>query len=199
MNQNLVYKKFDEHWKCDKKYNIISRLNMFYRDRQIIIILKKINPKNILDVGCGIGRTINIFKQSDFKVIGIDNSEISVNFCKKNGLEVNLMDASKTSFLDNSFEVVFAEGLLEHFEDYKPFIKEMARVSKKYILLIQPNAHSFFGKLLKWGIEHFTKNNVKEIPYHMKDYINDFKKYNCKLLINQAAALDTFRVLLFEK
>jgi ubiquinone/menaquinone biosynthesis C-methylase UbiE len=199
MKEQSVYEKFNEHWEGNKKYNIISRLNMFYRDRQIIKVLKEIKPRVILDVGCGIGRTVNVFKKSGFNARGIDNSESSISFCKKNGLEADLMDASRINFTDNFFEAVFAEGLLEHFENYEPFVKEMTRVSKKYILLIQPNAHSVFGKLLNWGIEHFTKDNVKEIPYRMEDYAKTFEKYDCKLLSNKGAALNTFRVLLFEK
>ena len=139
------------------------------------------------------------FKELDFEVTGIDNSESSIAICKKQGLAVLKMDATSMGFSDNAFDVVFAEGLLEHFEDYEPFVKEMVRVSKKYILLVQPNSHSICGKILTVAIEKLIKNNVKEIPYKMEDYIKSFKKYNCKLILQKSAALYTFAVLLFQK
>jgi SAM-dependent methyltransferase len=197
--EEIVYKNFDAHWNESKKYNIISRINMYLRDCVVIDMLKNISPEIILDVGCGIGRTMSKFKKYGFEVVGIDNSKKSVSFCGKKGLKVSEMDASSMDFADNSFDVVFAEGLLEHFENYNPLVKEMVRVSERYIILVQPNSHTFFGKILNVATELLTKGNVKELPYKMEDYIKSFKKLNCELISKKSAALNTFAVFLFQK
>lgn len=197
--EKIVYNDFDKHWRGLKNYNIITKLNMYLIDRQIIKTLLDISPKTILDVGCGIGRTMSKFKKFGFKAIGIDNSEASIDFCQKKGLDVILMDASKMNFPNNSFDVVFAEGLLEHFENYEPFAKEMIRVSKKHILLMQPNCHSLCGKILNIAIETLTKGNIKEIPYRMEEYIESFEKYGCKLILRRPALFNAFAMLLFQK
>ncbi|MEK7071887.1 MAG: class I SAM-dependent methyltransferase [Patescibacteria group bacterium] len=197
--EKIVYKDFDKHWRGLKNYNIISKLNMYLIDRQAIKTLLDISPRTILDVGCGIGRTMSKFKELGFKVIGVDNSETSIDFCQKKGLEAILMDASNMNFQDNSFDVVFAEGLLEHFENYGPLVKEMIRVSKKHILLVQPNCHSLCGKILNIAIETLTKGNIKEIPYRMEEYIESFRKYGCKLILRRPALFNSFAILLFQK
>jgi len=172
---------------------------MHLRDRQVIKTLLTVSPETILDIGCGIGRTMSKFKELGFEATGIDNSDLSIDICRKKGLKVFKMDAPSMEFSDNSFDVVFAEGLLEHFEDYEPFVREMIRVSKKYILLVQPNAHSILGKIVSIATEKLTKGNVKEIPYRMSDFIESFRKRGCKLLVQKPAAMNTFVVLLFQK
>lgn len=197
--EKIVYKDFDKHWRGLKNYNIITKLNMYLLDRQTVKTLLDIVPRTILDIGCGVGRTMSKFKKFGFKTIGIDNSEASIDFCQKKGLDVILMDASKMNFPNNSFDVVFAEGLLEHFENYEPFVKEMIRVSKKHILLMQPNCHSLCGKILNIAIEKLTKGNIKEIPYRMEEYTESFEKYGCKLILRRPALFNAFAILLFQK
>ena len=136
------------------------------------------------------------FKELGFEVTGIDNSQSGIAICEKKGFKVFRMDAASMKFGDNSFDVVFAEGLLEHFEDYEPFVREMIRVSKKYILLVQPNAHSILGKIVNIATEKLTKGNVKEIPYKMADFVKSFRKHGCKLLVQRPAALNTYVILL---
>lgn len=201
--EKFVYKSFDEHWRRFEKYSVISRLIMNERDRPIAKMLSEISPKNILDIGCGIGRTILKFKKLGLETVGIDNSESSIALCERKGLkigkEIIKMNADSLRFSNSSFDVVFAEGLLEHFENYEPFVKEMVRVSRKYVLLLQPNAHSVCGKILNLAIEKLTRGNVKEIPYQMEDYIKSFEKYGCKLVKSHPAFFNAFAVLLFQK
>ncbi len=201
--EKIVYNNFDKRWRGFKKHNIISRIVFYYMDRQVIKALLSISPESILDVGCGIGRSMSKFKSLGFKMIGIDNSRSSIEACQAKGFilgkDIFKMDAAKMDFSDASFDVVFSEGLLEHFENYDPFVKEMVRVSKKYILLIQPNSHSLAGKILNTATRILKKENPEELPYKMKDYINSFNNCNCKLIFQKPAFWNAFVVLLFQK
>lgn len=202
--EKIVYERFDERWHGFKKHNIISKFIMYLMDRGVIKVLLGISAKTILDVGCGVGRTMSKFKKLGFEVVGIDNSKTSIAICEKRGFKVGReifeTDITQNKFSDSSFDVVFSEGLLEHFKNYEPLIKEMVRVSKKYILLIQPNFHSICGKILNIvTYKILKKENPEEIPYKMGDYIESFKKYNCKLVLQKRAVFGAFAVLLFQK
>jgi len=197
-----VYKKFDDRWCGFEKHNPVSRIVFYAMDRQVLKVLLTISRGSILDIGCGIGRSLTKFRRLGFSVVGIDNSPSSIEACSKKGLkpgkDVFKMDASAIGFRDSSFDVVFSEGLLEHFENYDPFVREMVRVSGKYILLIQPNYHSLAGKTINLATRIIKKENPKEIPYRMEDYVESFKKYGCELVLQRSAFFDAFRVFLFK-
>lgn len=50
-----------------------------------------------------------------------------------------VMDANNIKFNDNSFDVVFCHALLHHVNDMRRVIEEMKRVSKKYVVMLEPN------------------------------------------------------------
>jgi ubiquinone/menaquinone biosynthesis C-methylase UbiE len=177
------------------------------------ILLKEIGlPKNssIIDIGCGEGRTLSYFREFGLKnSIGIDFSNSALKICEIRGFvidkDVFLMDALKTRFKNNSFDLVFAEGLLEHYENFLPIAKEMTRLSKKYIMITQPDHFSITGKILNTLISRFWKEVVKEYDYRIKDFIDTFDKLGFKIKImtgphlNNLNFLDTSKILLFEK
>ena len=157
----------------------------------------------IIDVGSGEGRTLQAFREKGFnKSIGIDNVQESLEICQSNGLKIKkdvfLADAKKTGFKNKEFDLVFSEGLLEHFLNPEPLIKEMVRISKRYILLIQPNYDSLFGLVIAfWG--YLLRNNVKEYSYPKKYFVKRFNNHNFLLRAEKYTPLREFFILLFEK
>jgi tRNA A22 N-methylase len=84
--------------------------------------------------------------------------------------------------------LVFSEGLLEHFKDMQPIVDEMCRISKKYVLVLQPNHTT--ASLRRWlyrlfeilFVSIFRREHVYEIPYTIEDYEKGFKIANFKLI-----------------
>lgn len=79
------------------------------------IMFDKYIPKNsqILDLGCGAGRTtINMFKIGYKNIVGLDISdkfiEFAINYCISNKLEIPFVcgDATNLSYEDNQFDAV---------------------------------------------------------------------------------------------
>jgi len=75
----------------------------------------------ILDYGCGIGSFVEkIVKYKPKKVTGIDISEVSINKAKKKAKDLDIDvsfkvdNCEKTSFEDNSFDIVYGTGILHH-------------------------------------------------------------------------------------
>jgi len=95
------------------------------------------DPKNILDVGCGIGGTSRYLakKFPEAKVTGITISEMQVKrateLAREQGLtnvEFKLVNALDMSFDDDQFDLVWGCESGEHMPDKKKYVEEMTRV-----------------------------------------------------------------------
>lgn len=155
----------------------------------------------ILDLGCGTGRSLSWFCEFGFKhsIIGIDPSLHSLKLCEEKGFvigkDVFLMDGRQTDFREQEFELVFAEGVLEHFENIEPFVKEMCRITKHFILITQPNHFSLWNKVVRT----FGNPAVHEFTYSDRDFINAFKKWGYILVTKKDFNLNEQFALLFKR
>lgn len=208
---NSVKTLWQKHW---KEKSTIEESGSFYgkllHQKRLIILknlLKKFNQtSSVLDMGCGGGTTITAFKTSGFNnIIGIDFTEESMQRCEKLGLkqgkDVFLLDAENTHFPDNHFDIVFSEGLWEHFTDPRPHMAEAIRLTKTYIIVIQPDHFSFFGRLMYIGWNIFSKNKggVKEYSFPLSYFKQFLKMYNFELIISKSTILHEQTVMVFKK
>jgi ubiquinone/menaquinone biosynthesis C-methylase UbiE len=102
----------------------------------------EITPRTrLLDVGCGNGFFTYYFDRI-CDVHGIDYSEkmLQINPVKK----TSLMSADDLKFDDNSFDIAFCHALLHHVENMTKVIQQMRRVSKKYVIILEPNRNNPF-------------------------------------------------------
>ena len=106
------------------------------------------NTRNseILDYGCGIGSfTEKIIKYNPKKIIGIDISEVSIDKAKKKAEELKINidyrvdNCEKTSFDNNSFDIVYGTGILHHLQTEK-CLDEIYRILKSNgnLIFIEP-------------------------------------------------------------
>lgn len=106
--------------------------------------------QTLLDVGCGKGSfCISAFKRG-MKVVGIDFSEVALNYARslKLNIEFILADAHFLPCKDQSFDYVVCLGSLEHFSDKKKVLKEISRVLKPdgSVFMLLPNGY-FLGHI----------------------------------------------------
>lgn len=112
------------------------------KNHKILEIIPK-DVGNILDVGCG-GGSLMIFllKQNRFRVEGVDTSAAGVHHIVNN-LKLKATEGSALdlhAFEDHSFDMVICSEVLEHIpvKDWETALKELRRVSKKYVLTTNP-------------------------------------------------------------
>ena len=91
----------------------------------------------VLEVGAGSGRdTLGLVRAGAVGVV-LDYSPASLALvreqARRQGLTVHLVqaDAMAMPFRDGTFDVVFHQGLLEHFRDPQPLLRENARVTAR--------------------------------------------------------------------
>lgn len=102
--------------------------------------------KKLLEVGTGSGAMSIFFSWLGLDVTGIDLDPQVIEKAKRESVKFNgrakfeVADTFQLPYPDNSFEVVFHQGLLEHFsdEDIHRMLTEQLRVAPKVILSV-PN------------------------------------------------------------
>ena len=105
------------------------------------------NINTILDVGCGEGFIMKRLKKVKIGVSweGIDYSDNVIEIGKRihPDLKITKGDIYKLPYRANSFDLVVCTEVLEYLENPKKALRELIRVSGKYILLSVPNEPFF--------------------------------------------------------
>lgn len=90
--------------------------------------------KRLLEVGCGLGIDLVRFARNGAIVTGVDLAPTSIELARcnfeQNGLkgDLHVMDGEELSFADNSFDAVYAHGVLPYTADASRMVKELHRV-----------------------------------------------------------------------
>jgi SAM-dependent methyltransferase len=96
-----------------------------------------VSGRRVLEVGAGSGRDTLALVREGASGIVLDYSPASLELVRRQaceqGLVVHLVraDALAMPFRDGSLDVVFHQGLLEHFRDPAPLLRENARVTAR--------------------------------------------------------------------
>lgn len=95
----------------------------------------------LLDLGCGDGFFLLHFDKI-CDAYGVDYSERLLE--KNPSRKTFRMDAHSLDFENDSFDVAFCHSLLHHVEDPDRVVREMARVSRKHVVILEPNRDNPF-------------------------------------------------------
>lgn len=107
---------------------------------------------SVLDVGCGEGTFLGMVFETlpRVAVTGVDVSDVGLE-CTKHKVPsatvVRVDTATTLPFPDNSFDVVTALDVLEHTLEPEAILREMQRVSRRYVIVGVPNFSSFPARL----------------------------------------------------
>ncbi len=94
--------------------------------------------KSVLCVGFGSGYELEKIEERGCKVKGVDYNQKNIERTK-DLFDVKQMDMHDLKFKDKSSDLVFARDVFEHATSHITAFSEMARVSKKYILITLPD------------------------------------------------------------
>jgi 2-polyprenyl-3-methyl-5-hydroxy-6-metoxy-1,4-benzoquinol methylase len=113
----------------------------------LISLIKPLGAGSILDAGCGEGFTINKLIRNGIgnRIEGIEFSKEAISIGKKLFPNLNIKQGSvyELPFKDKSFDLIICTEVLEHLEEPAKAIKEMLRVTKRYLALSVPNEPFF--------------------------------------------------------
>jgi SAM-dependent methyltransferase len=136
--------------------------------------------RRVLEVGCGAGVDLARFARGGASVVGVDLSSSAIDLARANFAqqkltgEFHVADGEALPFEDNSFDLVFAHGVVQYTADPKRLVDECRRVLK-------PGGEAIFqvynrvswlnalSKVMKVGLEH------DDAPVLLKFSIGEFK------------------------
>ncbi len=133
--------------------------------------MRELLPPNssILDIPCGYGRFTHPLKSMGFTVTAADISVAMIErTVGKSGVRGVGLDARYLPFKDRSFDASFSMRLFQHldFDIFEESLKELARVSKKYVIFsfyrtnpLHTMERKIFG--IRSGIRFFGVASVK--------------------------------------
>lgn len=114
----------------------------------------------VAELGCRSARLLAriVLERPDLKLVAVDYEQEANNLVRVSAhaygvtFETSVDEGNNLKFADNSFELVSSGGLLEHFGDPKPALREMVRTLKPgggFYAAIVPRNKSFWHHCLK--------------------------------------------------
>jgi SAM-dependent methyltransferase len=105
----------------------------------------------VLDVGCGTGDRLDVFRKRGFETYGVETSD-SADYAKEH-LKLNVIkgDLFSAKFPDAFFDMVTLYNVLEHTHNPNEVIKEIRRILKKdgFLIIQVPNKDSSQYEIFK--------------------------------------------------
>lgn len=149
-------------YRNEKFTNYPDRLANFLASRYQLV-----QGMKILDVGCGRGEYLKGFIRFGLDGFGLDQSRIAASLCPGADMIQSNLENQEFPFVENSFDVIFAKSVLEHFYYPERIVQEIYRILKPggLALAMVPDWESVY-KTFYVDYTHrtpFTLNSLEEI------------------------------------
>ena len=130
----------------DSRFSIKKIL--FYPMKPFLRGIKIIPGGNILDIGCGDGKFLEIVRQRGMNCYGVDPFAENRN---KNGIKIIRGNLKQAHFKSNFFDVITINHTFEHVSNPSETLKEIRRILKPggILILATPNIESFASRIFK--------------------------------------------------
>lgn len=196
--------KATDNYRKHTHRNPIQRLLLgnFFRNLANLTAAKTVD--SILDVGCGEGFTLNRLKEKGIgkKLEGIEYSEAAIELGHKTYPDITIKQGNiyQLPYEDNSFDLVLCTEVLEHLDKPQVGLKELVRVSKKYLVISVPNEPFFMLAQLVRG-KNWSRfgNDIEHINHWTMFNFPRFIKKNVKVKILAKRFPFAWTMILLEK
>jgi SAM-dependent methyltransferase len=137
--------------------------------------------RSVLEVGCGAGVDLARFAKGGAVVTGVDLAASAIDLARANfeqqGLtgHLEVADGERLPFPDNSFDLVYAHGVVQYTADPQRLVEECRRVLKPggeavFQVYNRVSWLNALGTLMKVGLEH------EDAPVLLKFSIGEFRR-----------------------
>lgn len=185
-----------------ESYNNLHNLNAslaersydFRDDSLAKLMLKGLNGKSVLDVGCGSGYYMNYFSKNGFDVKGLEPNPDMVNECKRlfgkcfvvNDIAENVPKHFKKSSFDNMVMI----DVLEHIENDVHVLKQCHNIlkGKGRLVIVVPAYQWLWGKRdVRYGhYRRYGEKQLKKLVVSSGFRILKLRYWNTSLLLPYA-------------
>jgi methionine biosynthesis protein MetW len=133
---------YDKYW-INKRGSNMGFATDWQIDRGDWIVNRIEEGSTVLDVGCGDGGVLLYMKsKKEFNAVGVDISDICLNFLDSKGVEVVKFDINDFNSIENLPEVDYVMMLevLEHMPNPEKFLNIISKKAKKAVYFSFPNS-----------------------------------------------------------
>ena len=175
ISEPKLYENYHKDFEFESLFHTIS-----VSKRIIKKVFKYKRKGTVLHYGCGKSILLQLLKNLDWDVYGIDISKEAIEF----NLNNNIPTHKSSYFGRNMFDVIVARNLIEHLPDPKGFLSEMRRILKSdgIFMLSTPNTDSINFMVNKKKVmdypEHLYLFNRKNLTrlfgklFYVEEYFN---------------------------
>jgi 2-polyprenyl-3-methyl-5-hydroxy-6-metoxy-1,4-benzoquinol methylase len=165
------------------KQKLIGEMGFPKRIRRLLNSYPLKDEVNVIDIGCGNGSALDIFKKiggKQVKTYGIDMSDSAARIAAKKGHIVYKGDFSEVDLPGSMFDIIYSSNVIEHVADPSVFMEKAAHILKPNGLFLceTPNIASwdaeFFKKSGHWGGYHFPRHWTFFTPVIIQELGNKF-------------------------
>ncbi|MEM7468155.1 MAG: class I SAM-dependent methyltransferase [Pseudomonadota bacterium] len=150
---DIRFESEDPRKSVKKYYSVVQSTKRIYREH----VISACRDKALLELGCGPSGSTHLWHRSGAKVTGIDISPEGIKKAVKTAEEKNLdiayhaMNAERTEFPDNSFDLTVGMGIIHHLELHTCY-KELARILKPggSAIFMEPLGHNPLVNLYRY-------------------------------------------------
>lgn len=136
-SENKVKENYDNVYKHHNSwYPEWNEKNKIYWVNVFLNRVKNLKPRNVLEVGCGNGRNLQLIANNGIDLYGVDISIEGITHAQKRKIGSFVCgSAKKLPFDDDSFDLVFSVHALEQM---KPILRE---VTKEIYRVVKPGGN----------------------------------------------------------
>ena len=122
-------------------------------------VAKYRNPKNVLEIGCGAGGILAVFKENGANVTGLDFDDDYLNEARNHDINV-IKGSTEVLDIDQKFDVIILSHLLEHIVNPHDFLQDVKRfLSKDGLIYIEvPSINSVRDGAFHYDLLRYWQN-----------------------------------------
>ena len=137
----------------------LDRVGKWHKWRYGQVLPYITNKDTVLDLGCGVGYGSFILSENAKQVVGVDDSQETINYANVHWLKKNIEYICRDVFeVKRQYNVVAAFEIIEHIKDTERFFEKLAEITKDVLVLSVP--HSSIRVKNKFHWRHFTKEEI---------------------------------------
>jgi SAM-dependent methyltransferase len=132
--------------------------------------LSRLEPKHILEIGCGPGWFMKKIGVMGKRIVGVDISYNLMRRGKANVSNLNFVqcDAHNLPFQDASFDIVVGFGILHHLDD--KIVPHLGKKTRSGVLFIEPSRWNILHHLGRklFPMETHTQGEKQYLPHNFR-------------------------------
>jgi ubiquinone/menaquinone biosynthesis C-methylase UbiE len=183
------WKQYTSSYYLEKQFQTDVMINTIkkYQDEE----LKQGNRiKTVFEFGCHTGKNLFFIKKDipEVSVYGADINEDAIKIGKKKfNVPMDVLGESDLQKIpDNNFDIVFTISVIDHITEPEKVCKELVRISKNYLFLIEP----FFGKEGKVVLKRRPRFKWKKVDSTPFSYFWDYNRIFSELPVREISITD---------